>query len=73
MERKGIITHWMQLPPCPIQRRNETMTPTYRVTWTVYGNTKTIVMDGNLQEIITDIEGRFEGFEALEVVKISKE
>lgn len=49
------------------------MTPTYRVTWTVYGNTQTIVMDGNLQEIITDIEGRFEGFEALEVVKISKE
>lgn len=49
------------------------MTPTYRVTWTVYGNTKTIVMDGNLQEIITDIEGRFGDFEALEVVKISKE
>lgn len=49
------------------------MTQTYRVTWTVYGNTKTIVMDGNLQEIITDIESRFGDFEALEVVKISKE
>ena len=49
------------------------MTPTYRVTWTVYGNTKTIVMDGNLQDIITDIERRFGDFEALEAVKITKE
>ena len=49
------------------------MTPTYRVTWTVYGNTKTIVMDGNLQDIITDIESRFGNFEDLEAVNISKE
>ena len=49
------------------------MTLTYRVTWTVYGNTKTIVMNGNLQDIITDIESRFGDFEALEAVKITKE